>query len=774
MDLSAVKVDIIIPIYNAFEELIRCIHSIEKWTNLEKYRLILINDNSTDERIRKFLDSFQKENIVVVHNRENKGFSANINIGMEQSESHDVILLNSDTVVTRNWVEKLVACAYSADMIATVTPLSNNATLCSVPNFCEENKVPEEYTVDEYAELIENVSMRLYPEIPVANGFCMYVKRKVIEDIGNFDAETFERGYGEENDFCYRAIEVGYHHVMCDDTFILHTGTSSFVSEEKQRYIEAHEKILDERYPKLMQAVRVHCRDNPNAMVSENIRFWTDYKKVTRRKTIMYLVQSDFKADADDNVGGTQLHVKDLTNGLRNKYDVLVAARNDVYLNLTLYTGKQEFFFKYYIGEAEEFERFRSEKFAELYRKILDAFHVGCVHIHHTKGLSLELYYEASKKGIPVFATMHDYYYVCPNVKLLDENNVLCIGSEKDEHCRKCLKVQLGAAETVPYVSIWRRENLKALHLAKEIFVPSESAKRIVSEYFVELAPKIRVIEHGSDFSEIQEKDKNTGKSFRVAFIGGISTAKGYRYAAELIKKGNRDIHWYLFGTFERYDGAVERKHNFTNVGAYDRKDLPQLMKKYAIDLVCILPIWPETFCYTISEAVLCGVPVLVTDIGALGDRVREMDCGWVVAHQASTDEVLKKINEIKKNKEEYQKKLEYIPTIKIRNVNEMCEIYAGIYEENIGGQQPLWSKQQEKAEWLLSGVMNAKGRWLVLNENAREVECHLKEVQGKLFEIENSITYRILMRIRKINIPGKNHIKVWFTKIYRTIRKRK
>lgn len=774
MDVSAVKVDIIIPIYNAFEELIRCIGSIEKWTDLEKYRLILINDNSTDERVSKFLDSFRKENVVVVHNRENRGFSANINMGMEQSDSHDVILLNSDTVVTCNWVEKLVVCAYSADMIATVTPLSNNATLCSVPDFCEENKVPEGYTVDEYAKLIENVSMRLYPEIPVANGFCMYVKRKVIEDIGNFDAETFGRGYGEENDFCYRAIEAGYHHVMCDDTFILHTGTSSFVSEEKQRYIEEHEKILDERYPELMQAVRMHCRDNPNAVVSENIRFWSDYKKITRRKTIMYLIQSDFKEDAADNVGGTQLHVRDLTHGLRNKYDVLVAARNDVYLNLTLYAEKQEFFFKYYIGEAEEFERFRSEKFAELYRRIIDTFQVGCVHIHHTKGLSLELYYEAVKKSIPVFATMHDYYYVCPNVKLLDENNVLCIGNEKDGHCRKCLKLQRRVAETVPYISIWRKENLKALQLAREIFVPSESAKRIVSEYFTELAPKIRVIEHGSDFQELQESHKKTEKDFRVAFIGGISVAKGYQYAAELIKKGNRGIHWYLFGTFEKYDGAVERKHNFTNTGAYDRKDLPQLIKEYAIDLVCILPIWPETFCYTISEAVLCGVPVLVTDIGALGDRVRKMDCGWVVAHQASANEILDKINEIKANKEEYQQKQEHVRAMKIRNINQMCEIYAGIYEENICGQQLHWSKSQETAEWLLSGVMNAKGRWLVLNENAREVEYHLKEVQGKLLQIENSITYRLLRKIQKVNIPGKHRMKIWATEIYRSIRKRK
>lgn len=53
-------------------------------------------------------------------------------------------------------------------------------------------------TVDEYAGLIETCSLRRYPRITVAVGFCMYIKRSVIDDIGVFDAETFGRGYGRK------------------------------------------------------------------------------------------------------------------------------------------------------------------------------------------------------------------------------------------------------------------------------------------------------------------------------------------------------------------------------------------------------------------------------------------------------------------------------------------------------------------------------------------------------------------------------------------------
>lgn len=264
-------VDIIIPVYNAYDDLQKCLNSLYQYTNLTENRLILINDNSSDDRIKPYLEEQKKDNVIVIHNGSNKGFSNNVNLGMSKSQERDVILLNSDTIVTKNWVEKMVACAYSDSSIGTVTPLSNNATLCSVPNFCKENKLPEGMSVDQMAVIVEECSLRKYPQITVANGFCMYIKREVINTIGNFDAKTFERGYGEENDFCNRAGQRGYIHVMCDDTYIYHSGTKSFTSKEKKAYIKAHEKILYERYSQQMRENEIHCKENPNGWVGKNI-----------------------------------------------------------------------------------------------------------------------------------------------------------------------------------------------------------------------------------------------------------------------------------------------------------------------------------------------------------------------------------------------------------------------------------------------------------------------------------------------------------------------
>jgi len=757
------NVDIIIPIYNAFDDLVQCIASIRKWTDLTRHRLVLIDDCSTDERMGAYLEEQQDDHCIVIYNQTNQGFSWNINTGIAQSQERDVILLNSDTVVTKNWLQKLLQCAYADAWTATVTPLSNNATLCSVPYFCRENKLPRGYTTDTYAALVENVSLNKYPTIPVANGFCMLIKREIIQIIGNFDAGSFGKGYGEENDFCYRAIEVGYHHVMCDNTFILHTGTSSFEGNEKKKYIHEHEKILDERYPQLMQEVRVHCKDNPTGIISHNIRMRTKLENCKKRNTVMYLLQADFRDGAQDNVGGTQLHVKDLVHGLRGTYNVLVAARNFDYLNVTFYAEKEELFYQFYIGPRQEFELFRSSRLACLFGRILDAFAVGCVHIHHTAGLSLELYYEAKKRRIAILTTFHDYYCVCPNVKLLDDRKKVCTG-QKQEHCRKCLKKQKGVAETLDYIKEWRKQQLEAVSLSEKVIVPSEHTAQIIQSYYPDLERKMLVISHGLDQPDA-EKRKHTPfekQTFHIAFLGALNAAKGFEMAVSLIKKESRGIDWYLFGYFEQSVPELERKKNFHNIGPYQRDELPKLIKQYQIDLVCILPIWQETFCYTLSEAIQAGVPVLATQIGAVGARVTEMECGWTVPHMASCEKVMERIWSIRNNTADYEIKLRNVCSLKLKTEKEMCEEYRGIYNSAF---QKMGECRYGKVdnEWLIRG-------YLMMEEDPKMnavLRYKLESAERQLNEVYHSASYKAMLMLAKMPIPFRKQIKGLVRKVY-------
>ncbi len=769
---NSMGVDIIIPVFNAYDDLVQCIDSIRKWTDMTKHRLIIVNDCSTDARILPYADSLRGEWCVVIHNKKNQGFSANVNIGMQQSVDRDVILLNSDTVVTKGWVEKLLHCAYRDTSIATVTPLSNNATICSIPYFFQENCLPDGFTVDTYAAFVEKVSLRKYPVIPVANGFCMLIKREVIDLIGNFDSDAFARGYGEENDFCYRAVQAGYRHVMCDDTFILHTGTSSFSDEEKKRNIQKHEKILNERYPDLVHQTQVFLQNCPVSCVSNNIRMWTEILECTKvRKTILYLLHADFREDAQDYLGGTQLHVKDLVDGLREQFNIVVAARNLNYLNVTFYTSDSEIHYRFYIGEKSRYEVLRSTKFSKLYGRILDAFHIGCVHVHHVAGVTLELYYEAVKRNIPVFTTLHDFYYICPNIKLLDERNHLCI-DDKSSSCERCLKNRFGISETVDYISIWRKQHYEVLAMSEKIFVPSQSAVDIVRQFYPNLTDKTSVVGHGTKQMDLERniRSKNMKKQkFRVAFLGAISVEKGQRIAIDLIQKGSQ-IQWYLFGYFGVTLPELERKRNYHNMGAYRREDLPKLLARHQIDLICIFSIWPETFCYTLSEAVAAGVPVLAFDIGALGERIIQMDIGWLISYQATMDEILQKITTLQEDSEEYQRKVQNVRRIQMKTDAQMCQEYACMYQDAFLDEGRYhWG--QKDYQWLAAGA--------TINDtqdnkefDSAELQSRLAETERQLHEIANSFSYRIVLKAAKLRIPFRQQLKAILLKFYHESKK--
>ena len=414
---------------------------------------------------------------------------------------------------------------------------------------------------------------------------------------------------------------------------------------EKDQYIMSGNKILKERYPYQIQKVAEHCRDNPNSVVFENVKVFSGLR-CNNKKNIFYLVQSDFREDASDNVGGTQLHVKDLTLGLKNEYNVFVAARDYNYLNVTGYIGDKEYFFKFYIGEKPKYPIFYDKRMADLYGQLLEAFRIDLVHIHHTYGLTLDLYKQSYEREIPVYVTLHDYYSICPMLKMLDQKNDLCIGKDSEARCTECLNEQQDIAKTVNYIKIWREEFGSVLKQADKIIVPSESAGKIIVSYYSFLKDKICVIEHGSNVLRKIERADEKNKKFHVAFLGGISPAKGSEYAFQMVKNSSSDIEWFLFGMFGHNDLSMMNRRNFHKIGGYKREDLPDLMEKYRIDLICILPIWPETFCYTISEAVLCGIPVLATEIGAVGERVKALGCGWTVPHGTSYQDILKKIDE--------------------------------------------------------------------------------------------------------------------------------
>lgn len=219
---------IIVPVFNAYEALDICLGSLLK-TLPAQAKVLLADDASSDPRIPDLLLQFKqraKFHVDITKRDNNLGFPANCNAAFKEAGDSDVLILNSDTVFTHGCLEKIMQCANRDAKIATITPWSNNAEICSYPKFCENNPLPENLELmAEAAALIESDQL---PDLPTAMGFCMWIRRAALRQCGNFDAETFGRGYGEENDFCLRVAAMGWRNVMCVNAYVAHSGGASF------------------------------------------------------------------------------------------------------------------------------------------------------------------------------------------------------------------------------------------------------------------------------------------------------------------------------------------------------------------------------------------------------------------------------------------------------------------------------------------------------------------------------------------------------------------
>jgi len=249
VDCAAVEVAIVVPIYDAPALVERCIESVLARTT-GRARLILIDDASPDPAIAPLLARYaSRARVTVLRNAANSGFTATANRGIAEAQRADVVLLNADTEVGPNWLTGLRRAAACAADIATVTAVSDNAGAFSVPELERENAWPASWTFEQASRALWHDAGTAYPELPTGNGFCLYIRRAIVDEIGLLDEAAFPQGYGEENDFCQRASARGYRHVIAGNVYVRHERSASFGHERRAKLGDAGMAVLRERWP---------------------------------------------------------------------------------------------------------------------------------------------------------------------------------------------------------------------------------------------------------------------------------------------------------------------------------------------------------------------------------------------------------------------------------------------------------------------------------------------------------------------------------------------
>lgn len=263
------NVTIVVPVYGDWPSLSDCINSLKKYVN-SNHKVILVNDCGPDvelmeKNIKKSIND--KTNFSYYRNDQNLGFVGTCNRAVLEIDTtnNDILLLNSDTIVTEGFLESMLEVLYSSDRNGAVSPRSNNATICTVPISSAATK---DKTSDESYDIYKKIKHKL-PEsvvVPTAHGFCMLIKRSLINKYGLFD-KIFKKGYGEEVDFCQRILKHGYKSLLANRAFVFHMEARSFSMETKKKLIEENNKIIWQRYPEYRQSVRDYME---KAVVNES------------------------------------------------------------------------------------------------------------------------------------------------------------------------------------------------------------------------------------------------------------------------------------------------------------------------------------------------------------------------------------------------------------------------------------------------------------------------------------------------------------------------
>jgi GT2 family glycosyltransferase len=258
-------IDVVVPVYKGLPQTRRCLESVLANAQRAAFELVVVDDASPDPDIAAWLDARAGEGrITLVRNASNLGFVQSVNRGMSLHTDRDVVLLNSDTEVANDWLDRLCRSAYGQTDVGTATPFSNNATICSYPFEGWAGGVPGTLGLAALDRLFATVNAGRAVDLPTGVGFCLYIRRACLDRVGLFDAGRFGRGYGEENDFCMRAAAAGWRNILAGDVFVFHEGAVSF-SGERAALTETAGKTLADLHPDYVRNVREFVLRDPAA-----------------------------------------------------------------------------------------------------------------------------------------------------------------------------------------------------------------------------------------------------------------------------------------------------------------------------------------------------------------------------------------------------------------------------------------------------------------------------------------------------------------------------
>lgn len=615
--LSPTCISIIMPVHNAFHLLPEALRRLVNHTDLP-WRLFLIEDCSTDDRVRPWLRNWKAglppaiaAKITLIENAENLGFIRSVNSGLAQALPFDdhVVILNSDALVPADWASRLIRPIVEQEGVATVTPMSNDAEIFSIPRIVQRQDLQPGVAdaIDSVAALFNQGAVMA--DAPTGVGFCMAMNIAAIKQLPCFDT-SFGRGYGEEVDWCQKARKLGWRHLGNAGLFVEHCGGTSFGSDEKQRLVQQNNAIIARRYPSYDAEVQTFLQTDPLHTPRLALAIaWAAQQQVSMP---VYL--------AHDMGGGAENYLQD-----RLRADLKTGAAAIV-LRLG---GLSRWQIELHLHKAVLRGETDSTAFVARLLPLLQVRQIiySCaVGDRDPVALPRIIASFATDPRDRIEVLFHDFLPLSPAYTLLDSDGIWrgvpMPGTTSDP--AHDAKRPDGTNVTLQE---WRSAWGHLMNVATELRVFSDSSRDLVTTAYPVAASKITVRPHSllhpvSALAPVTAPTMAPHDPPVIGVLGNIGFHKGIGVLAALSQRleKTRQAQLVVIGNV---DHAYPLASSVRVHGSYRIADIPDLVARYGISRWFIPSIWPETFSYATHEALATGLPVYGFDLGAQGDSIR-------------------------------------------------------------------------------------------------------------------------------------------------------
>lgn len=603
--------DVIIPVFRGRPETLACIDSVLATVDHD-VRVIAVDDATDDPALAAALDTLAAEGrIELLRNTENQGFVISANRALALHPTHDAVLLNSDTLVFGDWLARLRATAYSGPTVGTVTPLSNAGSIASYPHALGAAVAPE------YAAALHALATSTHPgfsvEIPVGVGFCLYMRRDCLTDVGTLDAALFGKGYGEEVDFCLRARRRGWSHRLAADVFVYHAGGLSFGSQ-RTALVDRSRRLVNMRHPGYEGFIASFLAQDPLHYLRRRL---DEHRLSSFQGRFVLMVTLAM-------TGGVERFVTERCSSLRAQgfFPLLLrpvkagnARRCELWTD-AITVPNLSYDIPQDLGALTA---------------VLGSLRLEAIEIQHFLHLDPRVIDAVRSLPIPYDVFIHDYAWICPRVTLIDGSGRYC-GEPAVSVCQTCVRrngSSLGEAISVPAL---RARSAGWLRSAHRVIAPSADTATRLQQHFTDLAVEVRP--HTQPVVPAPRPAPVPGKKVvRVALIGAIGEHKGYRIllaCARDARARRLPLEFVVIG-YTANDAPLLATGKVFVTGRYSDGEAPHLLRREEPDVAWLPSVWPETWCYTLDYALAAGLPVLAFDLGAIAERLRAAGGGTLV-----------------------------------------------------------------------------------------------------------------------------------------------